>query len=83
MQTCENYQDITNVELTECFNLLIENVNDEVDHLDNQEEELIRFKLMLEGSINDEKDVMVQNEKKKATSVSPKKKTIPIKNIKK
>ena len=69
--------------MTECVNILMENINEEVDHLDNQEEELIRFKLMLEGTIKDEIDVMVRKDKKAASSISPKKKPNLIKNIKK
>jgi hypothetical protein len=79
----EDKSDVKNIELTECVNILMDNINEEMDNLDNQEEELIRFKLLMEGTIRDESDVMIKQVKSVETKKSMQKRPILSKAVKK
>ncbi len=58
----------------------MDNINDEIDNLDNQEEELTRFKLLLDGTIKDECDVL---KNKSLDNKSPEKRPSISKTLKK
>jgi hypothetical protein len=46
--------EVKNVELNECVSSLMGNISEEIRELETQEEELMRFRMLLEGTIKED-----------------------------